>query len=1050
MDSVQYNKNYIVYRASAGSGKTYNLALEYVYLCLKSKDKLLYTHIMAITFTNKAVGEMKRRILDFFSALSSLSDEELLNNLLEKFQKDNITISTQEIQNRSKQILQNIYHDYNNFCVCTIDSLFQRIARSFSLEMQLPANASIELNSKTIINNIVDILLQRIGKDKDVTAILSDFIQKRLEENATWNIESNLKNIAVNIFSEQAIGPLNMLKQFNSDDFQAISHKIRQQLKAYKKQIKEIGTRLLALISDNKIECKDFKGGTKSGIGKLIVELNNAEDIQEDYVTKLTIPIKHAQENTLYAKSLTPDKQNLINNIAPDIIILVQEVYNIAQLTYTLSLIYKNFHSVALLHQFNAIKEEIYNSRQLVHISEAAKRIGELLNQSEEYLFEHLGNKYYYFFIDEFQDTSKLQYQNLSPLLKNAVSGSIGLNTDKTGKVYFFGDEKQSIYRFRNGDISNMITLTNENSGAEIRPLNTNYRSMGRIIEFNNKYFTRFAHDNNELIQYIYQNVEQQVKPANKDKGCVSISAIKDLKKDPSMTIADANKLVAELFCNECQHKIEQAVNDGFAYNDIAILVRTAKHGMMIAKHLLKNGIHVMSSDMLYLKNNADIQFLLNLIQYVDQPQNELNKLVILYYIAQKQGLSPNEILFLAKKDITPFLTQYYPQWDINHIVSLNLYQKTEYFIHLFNMDSNSPHILTFLNFVSQFYYQRRYGRHQFMEYWQDADLKLASPNSKDAVRIITAHSSKGLEFPVVIYPKMDSNKHNKQNSMWVDIPSQLNLELPVTYIQNSKNLVNSLFTAEKEKEDTLSDMDILNLEYVVFTRAIHRLHIICRKDNEEAIDNISKYLDTDSKDMQCNDEDMYFTRYQYGELEKYTDNKKEEDKDKPVLLKVPDINSSYKLHIPYSDIHENTPEEQWGTTVHAYLAQLQYPQDKETVLRQIADSSLSAAEKEKLTAIILSVCHPDYHHIIFGDDRSVIKTEVEIWQNENQSLRLDRLILNGKSACIIDYKTGLPNHEYENQINEYAEKIAQIGYTVTGKTLLYIHKDGSIVLKSY
>lgn len=1039
----KYNNNYIIYQASAGSGKTYNLALEYIYLCLKHYPNDTFSHIMAITFTNKAVEEMKSRILKFFTQLSQGKNEILLQNITQKFKNNNITIQNSDIQLRSKYILNRIHHHYNDFCICTIDSLFQRIARTFATELHLPHNAQIELNTDSIIKDIVSQLLSQIGHNEHITRTLTGYLNKQKEEQKSPTmVENTLKKNGKQLFSEQAMQYINLLETLNAEDFADIDKNIRTQRELHKNNIKKKTASLSLLFSSHNIDYNDFKGGSRSGLGAFVCKYSRADIDISDMAGKCKKILDNIHNDELYSKSLAQSKKDCINSIKAELCAAFSSIEQETRLALSLDIIYKNFHAISLLHEMNAIKEEIADKNQLIHLSEAGKRIGILLQQEGDYIFQHLGSRYYYFFIDEFQDTSTLQYNNMLPLLQNAVAGSINPSGNETGKVYFFGDEKQSIYRFRNGDVHNMLALTNPLSGAAIIPLQTNYRSFGHIIRFNNAYFSRYAHNEYELINNIYRQPEQHTH-LHDNLGWVSISLL------PCNTPEDApddikNKTTDELMCDVCLNKITLAIQQGYQYGDIAVIVRDHKDGSTIAEFLLKHNINIISADALQLKNNADIQFLLALIQYVQQPQNELHKLTILHYIACRQNLALNLILPMAKKDIEDFIIEKYPLWNREHATCLNIYQRVEYMVQLFALDKNSPYILTFMEHVNKFYNQRRYGRHQFMEYWEQNDIALACPYDPQAVRIITAHSSKGLEFPVVIYPKKKSQTH-KGEEKWVSVPPTLNIKLPSAYIAMSNDTFDSEFKHEKLENEELKYMDNLNVEYVVFTRAMHRLHIITTDKDED----ILTFVSSPHSPMHKDETSKYILHYTYGQA------------DIPLeLLPATTHNNSiilhslkhtpYNLHTHISTHEENSPEQLWGNKVHEYMAMIQYAQDIPAVIQHIHNTPwLNEEEKQKLTLSIQAVFTPENEVLLFGKDNAIIKNEVEIWEKHQNVLRIDRLVIQGNKAGIIDYKTGSFKQEYIEQINKYAEKISEMGYEITNKTLIFIQKDGTSTLHS-
>ncbi len=631
------DKNFTIYKSSAGSGKTFTLVKEYLALALsdESQSPRAYRHILAITFTNKAAAEMKERVvkalkelsLDDYAALSGTA--QTLLKELKKHPKLNIRkqIDDETIRKRANNVLKEILHNYSDFAIGTIDSFVHRIVRSFAFDLKIPMSFELEMNDDELLNKAIDLLLTKVGTDESLTRALIEFTESKTDDEKSWHIENDLKYFAKNLLNEEGAVHIEKLRELSIDDFFKIKETIQTEIKKFEAAISKCGKEALKTISDSGIEHEKFAGGA-NGIGKYFTYLS---EVRSDKLEPSKTIQKNIDTDNWYAGKASASDKDSIDAIKQKLI----DYYNEAlvyieknlQEFILFRLINTTIYSVAVLNEIEKLLNEYKAQNNILHISEFNKLIAKIvLNEPTPFIYERIGEKYNNYLIDEFQDTSVLQFQNLLPLIDNSLA-----NGHFTMLV---GDGKQAIYRWRGGEVEqfsmlpeifshqdNPLILEREQAlkrNHNPQVLNQNYRSKREIIEFNNSIFRTLSDKLNPRFKTIYDTLEQGFNPENRG-GFVQVEFLDGEKEE----FQNRNL--------ECAHRIiNELLQDGYQLKDIAILVRRNTDGSLVANYLSNFGIEVISSDSLLLSNSADVNFIYSLFKFLDNTADPIVQVELL------------------------------------------------------------------------------------------------------------------------------------------------------------------------------------------------------------------------------------------------------------------------------------------------------------------------------------------------------------------------------------------------------------------------------------
>ena len=1040
MDSLNNKKSFTVYQASAGSGKTYTLAKEYIKLCLiyYPKDPFVYRKILGITFTNKAVNEMKERILLFLEMLALETHENLLTELSEDVEKSEIPI-------RAKAILSLIHHDYSNFSIYTIDSLFQQIVQSFAIDLKIPINHQLELDTDTMMALIVDLILSKLGYDHDVTEAVLNFSFSNIEDEKNWHIERELAKTGREIYKETAIPYLKKLESIEFKDFDIIIKQINTKIAIIENSIRAAAENACKAISENGIQFSDFYQGLK-GVGQWFYKRS-----QGDFNLSANSYVLKAVKEDLWYSSTCKNKE-AIEAAAP---VLKENYFEIAakeQDYKLLKAIRRNIYPVVLLNEIKRTSEDLKRNDNLLHISEANFSIFESIkDEPVAFVYERIGERYKYIFIDEFQDTSHLQWQNILPLVVEVLSTS--LFERELGKVIIFGDAKQAIYRFRGGDVLQFVRLPNltqsdQNTLVKEQEnilqynyekifLQKNYRSKKEIVDFNNSFFEYLTKDEDDAIKGIYSNSFQE---ANADNigGAVSLSCL--LKNEETQTA------YIDFVHEEICRIILSVLSDNYSYSDIVILVRGNDFGADIARELVKNGIPTVSGESLLLSMNKEVSFLIACLSYLTDKNNSIASAAILSFVAEKQGLSKENILVYAKNNVQfhQFLQDCKYDFSANKLAKQNLYERVEQLLQIFDLTKDAnPFILAFLDVVADFVKSGNKTDSQFLNYWKEKENKfsLSNPKGTNAVTVMTIHQSKGLEFPIVIYPHKKNS--NNMGEKWVDLQSPIaNLTTTVLKVNDMQGTAYDK-VYEQELQSIL--IDDLNVDYVAFTRAKDRLYFISRQEDKRG-EAMKKFLQ-DSNISPLVSQDGTIENYCFGNPQAFPDNAgniaKKEFSLENYVSKPITASLSVAKHEHFWEKETVSSSTLWGTLAHNYLAKIYYREDIDPILQKIQhDATLPEDKKQNLKTLIHNVFFHSQSDVLFGTQNSVIKNEVELVDVSGNGYRIDRLCINDTKCAVFEYKTGIPNESHLLQINQYDSMLSDAGFEVTDKYLIYIDDD--------
>jgi ATP-dependent exoDNAse (exonuclease V) beta subunit len=1034
----------------------------------------IFRHILAVTFTNKATEEMKSRIIGELYRLSSKQNSEYLEYIM-----DQSGYQEKTIRNKSDTILKKILHDYSRFSVSTIDSFFQKIVRSFTREIGIQHGYTIELDTENVLKEAVDRLFLETDNDLSLRQWLIRFAVKRTEEGKSWNLKKDIHELGREVFKEEfreysdiIAGKLEdkeFLSGYMSDLYKIISH--------FTGTLSQKGKQGLDLISSYGLSVNDFSY-KESGPAGYFLKLagQNFQKPGSRILDALNAPEKWYTRSSEMKKRIEEIFEKGLNKMLVDII----DFFNSNYSDYiTSGTILSNIFTLGIL---SDITREIFrytNEKNLFLLSDASAFLNKIIeNNDAPFIYEKTGNYYHHFMIDEFQDTSGFQWNNFRPLINNSLSQ----NYDNM----VVGDAKQSIYRWRSTDweiLTEKIFKDFYPGSIKNYTLDKNWRSHKIIVDFNNSFFKKAAKVlqdtyNDELAEIrlhadseklkdniikIYSDVQQLcAKDEKEEKGYVKIKFI-DFKEENHVK----DNLIAIL--KELQDR-------GYRLKDIAVLTRKREEGKNIADFLIdykqnnetgsKYRYDVISDESLYLSSSPAVKFLIAILKFfINRYDNINNYFVISEYLNYiKEGNRDNTTIRVDNSnpgDINTVLNRLLQESSVksvDYLKSLSLYEMVERLIEMFslnNIGGELPFIQAFQDLVLDYSNRNSSNIYAFLEYWEDIGSKksISISEAQDAIRIMTIHKAKGLEFRAVILPYCNWHIENpsRKQIIWCKPKDRPFNKLDIVPVYYSRNLKDTSFTSEYYVEKLKIYIDNLNLLYVAFTRASDSLYCLASQGSKTG-NNISTVSDllfnilsvSDKQDSQV---------FEYGIPENIEPAKDYNDLRVNKIREYPSSDSRKKLRIAYqvSDFFIKDSEIKsrplnYGKIMHEIFSNIVTTDDIRIAAEKVyLEGKISIADKDSILGDMEQIFGDTRIRKWFSDGRKVFN-EKDIILPGGATRRPDRVILKDKDAIIIDYKFGyVERNEYLDQTREYASLLKEMGYKSVESYIWYIN-TGKII----
>lgn len=1046
------NKPFKVYQASAGSGKTYTIVKEYLSLCLKDEASTAnYSHILAITFTNKAANEMKEKIT---KQLNSIIDSDL-----DKAPKDmeldllnELDIERSQLKNNAKLLFQKIIHDYSSFCVSTIDAFFQKVARSFANDLNLPSQFNVSIDEDEVADAITDRIGEQLGENNPfLTKILEDFCEMKYESEAKPKVQKNIHKFITELFKEDTFQKNEKDHFLTEEQYKETQDFIFKNIGNFQKKCTEFTQKFDAFCNDHLLKADDFKQKSKSPI----LSLTNKLKGQKYEPLNLTQEKLLTGEFTWYSNNSVA----ALDNQFQELVLPFLKQYKSELGTYLfLKDQTKNLSFYVLRSKIKAEIDNYIGEEMIVHISEFNKRINDILGDfSVPFIYERLGEHFKHIFIDEFQDTSILQWQNLIPLIDNNLANQ-HLNM-------IVGDGKQSIYRWRNGEVGQIVSLPliynkptnsptfdtieqNLVNNFNFNELKRNFRSFNNIVEFNNAFF-KFSSDNYlaEETKKVYVNDDEALdkhvgirqEGVIGEKGLVQVELFNpDEPKEAAMLIR-----IREL--------IQELLEHGFSKGDITILVRYNTEGSLVANYLHQEGIEVISPEAILLKSSEKVMLIISTLQYLIHNDNKVAIANVLYHWNATHSLDFSGDVsrtFVQVNDIANGETSIEKCLGLEpHLLqsllanAYSLYDLCAAIARAYGFNTVSD---AFVNFLLDTVYKWQsadaHGIEQFLEYWEKKQNSLSIlTNDTDAVKVMTIHKSKGLEFPVVIYPFVNDNIVKKQAKPQWFTTEQLGLiSIPnITQVQFTLSEKSSTWTPQiaalREMESDKVQLDRMNLHYVAFTRPKQRLYVMTVESNDFEKMPINAFVQNPENQSslgisRVDSEREWPSIYRIGDPASLKVQKKsEDDRDDVIEFLYESASGEWfdKISIDANpsmfwaaESHSFEPRE-WGLLVHQILSEVKHADDFDRVLQPyIDDGSIDHA-----TATILGEV---FRRMVNDPTISEAFSPIAKVRNERELLtddgikRPDRYAELPDKIYLLDYKTGQPNNDDIRQLEGY------------------------------
>ena len=1052
-----------IYSASAGSGKTYKLTS--IYLAHLFRSRYSYRKILAVTFTNKATAEMKSRILDHLHKLANGENSDYLSDLVKS------TGKTEEwIRNESKEILNSILHDFSRFSVSTIDSFFLKVLRAFAREVGLHSGFSIELDHTTILSAAVDEMIASATADNQLKNWLITYAKSNIEEEKSWNLKDAIISLAEELFKEK-FKILSFEEQSKLEDkifLLEYIKKIRLISHSFEKELIAFGGRASEIISEFELTDDLFyrKGQGIPSFVKSMVSGNMkgpnsyVREIMNDH-PRWSTGNPAPQLKTAIGSGLYETLRDAIKFYDKNII-AYNSALSVLSNIYALGILSDVLHNVHL----------ITTSENSFLLSDSSEVLNLITREDQSpFIYEKVGNRYENFMIDEFQDTSMIQWNNFKPLIENSMAEGYD--------NLVVGDVKQSIYRWRNSDwriLGKVLASMADNDRIFSKPLTTNWRSRSNIIKFNNSLFTIIPDQLDQALsgdqltesfKRIYSEAIQE-DPCKKAGGFVRLEFVANNKEQKWQ----------EIVLDRLPGIIESVQDKGYKASDIGIIVRDGKEGGLVLNTLInqnniypekigKYNFNAVSNDSLLLSNSPVIIFIVSVITVVNDPLDYISRAIMLRFFLMATGVGEAENISLQSDKLIEGSRAYFPHgYDdfLDLIRQMPLFEATESIIKFFRLGDYSWNVLflnTFQDYIISFAGSKNADIQTFLDWWEESGKKksVVLPGNQDAIRILTIHKSKGLEFKVVILPFLSWNLDHmatKQPVLWVKPDSPPFNDLGIVPVKYSKDLTNTIFADCYREEKYSVFLDNINLLYVALTRAKDVLYGFSvdnpRSENtiagvlKSAINSTPEFDDGNEFHLNSHysDENKVF---EYGEI---AENKSETTDKKDLISSsyfVSQTMESLKLKLHGENYFSSESQAirkkiNYGKVMHEVFEGINTPSDIPNAVRKIVlEGKLSEVESDDIKRRVNEMIKIPQVADWFMPENKVL-TEAGILLQSGVTRRPDRVIFKMGKTTIIDFKFGEENSHYSEQVNQYRDLLLDMGYKDIEAYIWYVDKN--------
>ena len=1060
-----------VYKASAGSGKTFTLATEYIRLLVENPQS--YRNILAVTFTNKATEEMKIRILSQLYGIWKQLPES--NNYLKNIQ-EKTGLAPNVISERAGLALNNLTHNYNYFRVETIDTFFQSVLRNMARELDLTTNLRIGLNDYQVEELAVDQLIEDLTTTDVMLQWILKYGMENISDDNSWNVIAQIKKFGQNIFKDyyKEVSITLEQKMGEAGFFENYTTCLRDLRKAAEEYMKEIGESFFDTLEGEGLSVDDLSSKQR-GIASFFNKLRNG--IFDPSIITTTVA-NHLENIEKWCPKTNPRRDAVLQVVESSLIQILKCAVEAQEKQWKIfqssNLTLRHLNQLRLLSSIEKKVRELNETENRFLLSDTQQLLHSLIDGSDSpFIFEKIGTQLQHVMIDEFQDTSTIQWQNFKVLLAETMSHEDGSNL-------IVGDVKQSIYRWRSGDWRLLNGIENQFNSMlmEIKSLSTNYRSTRNVIDFNNTFFRHAAKveyqaleelecDEREQLEKAYADVEQKVPDDKKDEGRVTIELL-------------PNNEYQESVLKHTVEYVRELIDAGVIQKDIAILVRYNNHIPLIAQYFLENlpEVSIVSDEAFRLEASSAVCLMIQALHLLLHPDDQLTKAAIVKtWLCTVQGKELTDDQFMIAGNN---LDEYLPEAYIGHfdeLLTLPLYELAEKIYSIFQLhllEGQGAYLCAFYDHLANYVNENTTDIQSFLTEWdENLSKKTIQSDETNGIRLISIHKSKGLEFDHVIIPYCDwTLEKYSDNIIWCKPNEAPFNDLPIAPIDYSPKMMGSIYEKEYLHEHLQNIVDNLNLLYVAFTRAAKSLYVVGKrgvKNSRSALIELCLPLVAESMPeaqldgMEDNESAIVFEfgTYETSQPELPSQNNEKESSN-PFLQKSEAISVSIRTYdskvnfrqsnrsrdfIEGEDIDQQRRYIQAGSILHEIFSTIQTEKDIPEALQRLQFEGILYDEEmtaERITSMLRKRLSDPRVASWFSPRWTLFNecTILSVEDGEVHEHRPDRVMTDGDEWIVVDFKFGHPDPEYHTQVRRYMDLLSSMGHQNIKGYLWYVYSN--------